>query len=90
MTKLELLTLLLPIQALLNTGNIDEAKELIAEVIKEAKIKDSDKNLQSKSERGAADLPPLPHNFEPFRSLATENGTKNENTTSIQQAIFSI
>ncbi len=45
MTRLELLTMLLAIQALLNTDNVDEAKKLIAEVIKEAKAKDSDKNL---------------------------------------------
>lgn len=37
MTRLELLTLLLAIQALLDSGNVDRAKELIAEVIAEAK-----------------------------------------------------
>ena len=37
MTRLELLTLLLSIQALLETGNFDKAKEVIAEVIEEAR-----------------------------------------------------
>ena len=36
MTRLELLTLLLSIQALLETDNIDKAKEIIAKVIAEA------------------------------------------------------
>jgi hypothetical protein len=36
MTRLELLTLLLSIQALLDTGNIDKAQEIIAKVIAEA------------------------------------------------------
>jgi hypothetical protein len=42
MARLELLTLLLSIQALLENGNEDAAKKLIAEVISEAKRKDSD------------------------------------------------
>jgi len=37
MTRLELLTLLLSIQALLESGNIEKAKEIIAEVITEAR-----------------------------------------------------
>ena len=37
MTRLELLTLLLSIKALLESDNIDKAKELINEVINEAK-----------------------------------------------------
>ena len=37
MTRLELLTLLLSIQALLESDNADKAKELISEVIAEAK-----------------------------------------------------
>ncbi len=37
MTRLELLTLLLSIQALLESGNEEAAKNLIAEVIQEAK-----------------------------------------------------
>lgn len=37
MTRLELLTLLLSIQALLESGNEEAAKKLIAEVISEAK-----------------------------------------------------
>jgi len=36
MTRLELLTLLLSIKALLESDNIDKAKELINEVINEA------------------------------------------------------
>ena len=35
-TRLELLTLLLSLQALLDTDNVDKAKELIAKVIAEA------------------------------------------------------
>lgn len=42
MTRLELLTLLLSIKALLDSDNIDKAKELIDEVIAEAKGKGSD------------------------------------------------
>lgn len=42
MTRLELLTLLLSIKALLDSDNIDKAKELIDEVIAEAKRKGSD------------------------------------------------
>jgi len=37
MTRLELLTLLLAVQALLETDNIDKAKELIGEVVDEAR-----------------------------------------------------
>ena len=37
MTRLELMALLLSIQALLDTGNTEKAKELIAEVLEEAK-----------------------------------------------------
>ena len=37
MTRLELLTLLLSIQALLESGNVEKAKEIIAEVIQEAR-----------------------------------------------------
>jgi len=37
MTRLELLTLLLSIQALLDSGNVDKAKEIIAFVIEEAR-----------------------------------------------------
>jgi len=37
MTRLEILALLLSIQALLESGNIDKAKEIIAEVITEAR-----------------------------------------------------
>ena len=40
MTRLELLTLLLSIKALLESNNTDKALELINEVIKEAKSKD--------------------------------------------------
>lgn len=40
MTRLELLTLLLSIKALLESNNTEKALELINEVIKEAKIKD--------------------------------------------------
>lgn len=40
MTRLELLTLLLSIKALLESDNIDKAKELINEVINEAKQKE--------------------------------------------------
>lgn len=36
MTRLELLTLLYSIQALIDTGNTDKAKEIIDKVIKEA------------------------------------------------------
>jgi len=43
MTRLELLTLLLSIQALLETDNTEAAKKLIAEVIDEAKHNNSDK-----------------------------------------------
>lgn len=43
MTRLELLTLLLSIQALLESGNEEAAKKLIAEVISEAKNNNSDK-----------------------------------------------
>lgn len=42
MTRLELLTLLLSIKALLESDNIDKAKELINEVINEAKRKGAD------------------------------------------------
>ena len=42
MTRLEILTLLLSIKALLDSDNIDKAKELIDEVIAEAKITSSD------------------------------------------------
>mgnify|MGYP000336859723 FL=1 len=42
MTRLELLTLLLSIKALLDSDNIDKAKELIDEVIAEEKRKGSD------------------------------------------------
>ena len=42
MTRLELLTLLLSIKALLDSDNTDKAKELIDEVISEAKRKGSD------------------------------------------------
>ena len=42
MTRLEILTLLLSIQALLDSDNIDKAKELIDEVIAEAKRTSSD------------------------------------------------
>lgn len=37
MTRLELLTLLLSVQALLESNNIEKAKEVIAEVISEAR-----------------------------------------------------
>lgn len=40
MTRLELLTVLLSIKALLEDGKTDKALELINEVIKEAKQKD--------------------------------------------------
>lgn len=43
MTRLELLPLLLSIQALLESGNTEAAKKLVAEVIAEAKINGSDK-----------------------------------------------
>ena len=46
MTRLELLTLLLSIQALLENDNVDAAKKLIAEVIAEAKRSGSDKQLK--------------------------------------------
>ena len=36
MTRLELLTLLYSIQALIDTGNTDKSKEIIEKVIKEA------------------------------------------------------
>ena len=42
MTRLELLTVMLSIKALLESNNIDKAKELVDEVIKEAKRKNSD------------------------------------------------
>ena len=42
MTRLERLTLLLSIKALLDSDNIDKAKELIDEVIAEAKRTSSD------------------------------------------------
>ena len=42
MTRLELLTLLLSIKALLESDNIDKAKELINEVINEAKRNGTD------------------------------------------------
>ena len=37
MTRLELLTLLLSLQALLESGKVEEAKKVIEEIIKEAK-----------------------------------------------------
>ena len=40
MTRLELLTVMLSIKALLESGNTEKAKELIEEVINEAKRKD--------------------------------------------------
>ena len=36
-TRLELLTLLLSLQALLDSGKLEEAKKVIKEIIKEAK-----------------------------------------------------
>ena len=42
MTRLELLTVMLSIKALLESGNVEKAKELIDEVITEAKRKGSD------------------------------------------------
>ena len=39
MTRLEVLTLLLSIKALLDTENVEKAKEIIQEVIEEARIK---------------------------------------------------
>ena len=42
MTRLEILTLLLSIKALLDSDNIDKAKELIDEVIAETKRTSSD------------------------------------------------
>lgn len=42
MTRLELLTLLLSLKALLDIDNVDKARELIDEVISEAKRKDFD------------------------------------------------
>ena len=42
MTRLELLTVMLAIKALLESGNVEKAKELIDEVIAEAKRKGSD------------------------------------------------
>ena len=41
-TRLEILTLLLSLKALLESENVDKARELIDEVIKEAKRKGSD------------------------------------------------
>lgn len=41
-TRLELLTVMLSIKALLNTDNVEEAKKLIDEVIAEAKRKGSE------------------------------------------------
>lgn len=40
MARLEILTIMLSLQALLETGNTEKAKEVIEEVIKEAKTKD--------------------------------------------------
>ena len=40
MTRLELLTVMLSLKALLETENTEKAKELIEDVIKEAKRKD--------------------------------------------------
>ena len=40
MTRLEILTVMLSLKALLETENIEKAKELIEEVINEAKTKD--------------------------------------------------
>ncbi len=40
MTRLELLTVMLSIRALLKSGNTEEALELVDEVIREAKRKD--------------------------------------------------
>lgn len=42
MTRLELLTVMLSIKALLESDNVEKAKELIEEVIAEAKRKSSD------------------------------------------------
>lgn len=42
MTRLELLTVMLSIKALLESNNVEKAKELIEEVIAEAKRKSSD------------------------------------------------
>lgn len=42
MTRLELLTVMLSIKALLESDNVEKAKELIDEVIAEAKRKNSD------------------------------------------------
>lgn len=42
MTRLELLTVMLSIKALLESDNVEKAKELIDEVIAEAKRKSSD------------------------------------------------
>lgn len=42
MTRLELLTLLLSLKALLDSDNTEKAKELVDEVISEAKRKGSD------------------------------------------------
>ncbi len=42
MTRLELLTVMLSIKALLESDNTEKAKELIDEVIKEAKRKNND------------------------------------------------
>ncbi len=42
MTRLEFITVMLSIKALLDSNNIDKAKELIDEVIAEARRKGSD------------------------------------------------
>ena len=42
MTRLEILTLLLSLKALLESNNTDKALELINDVIKEAKRKDNE------------------------------------------------
>ena len=42
MTRLELLTVMLSIKALLESDNVEKAKDLIDEVIEEAKRKGSD------------------------------------------------
>lgn len=41
MTRLELLTLLYSLQALLDVGNLDKAKEVLDKVVKEAEAKKS-------------------------------------------------
>lgn len=43
MTRLELMTVLLSIKALLDSNNVEKAKELINEVISEAKKNSPDK-----------------------------------------------